>query len=34
MVEMSREVFKYAYPKEKNLRVAKGMAAVNVAHYI
>ena len=33
MAEISREEFKRAYRKEKDLRVAKRMAAVNMAHY-
>ncbi len=33
MTEMSREEVKRAYRKEKDLRVAKRMAAVNMAYY-
>ena len=33
MTEISREEFKRAYRKEKDLRVAKRMAAVNMAYY-
>ena len=33
MAEMSREAFKRAYRKEKDPRVVKRMAAVNMAHY-
>ena len=33
MTEISKEEFKRAYRKEKDLRVAKRMAAVNMAHY-
>ena len=34
MAEMSREEFKRAYRKERDPRVVKRMAAVNMAHYI
>ena len=33
MAEISREEFRRAYRKEKDLRVAKRMAAVNMAYY-
>ncbi|MDE0267240.1 MAG: hypothetical protein OXK17_09580 [Thaumarchaeota archaeon] len=33
MAEISREKFKQIYRKEKDLRVAKRMAATNMAHY-